>query len=74
MSIRALRRAVEGEAVGAPVIAPKSFADDFELVAAHYGLRELGEYEAAKSAARANLEEAIAMFAELANEIREGNV
>lgn len=57
-----------------PQIVPRQFADDFDLVAAHYGLKELGEYEAAKSAARANLEEAIAMFAELANEIREGNV
>jgi hypothetical protein len=45
---------------------PRKFRDDFELVAHHYRLRELGEYELAKQAARDDLETAIVTFARLA--------
>ncbi len=52
-------------------IVPKQFIDDFELVADHYNLKELGEYDQAKDAARSNLESAITTFAAIAKEIRE---
>lgn len=48
---------------------PPRFVDDFESVATHYNLRALGEYEAAKSAARADLDNAITTFSALAKEI-----
>lgn len=50
----------------------KKFADDFELVCKHYNLLQLGEYAEAKRAARADLENAIATYEALANEIRYG--
>lgn len=49
---------------------PRQFIADFELVAAHYNLRQLGEYETAKAAARTDLDNAIPTFAALASEIR----
>lgn len=51
---------------------PRQFRDDFELVAAHYGLEARGEYEAAKEAARADIDAAVVTFASLAAEIRGG--
>lgn len=48
----------------------KQFANDFELVAEHYGLNELGEYEEAKQAARHDLEVAQVSFAAMAHEIK----
>lgn len=48
--------------------APRQFVEDFELVAERYHLRELGEYELAKSAARADLEAAITTYRSLAQE------
>ena len=53
-----------------PAVVSQNFAADFELVASHYRLKECGEYEAAKAAARGDLEAAITTFASLANEIR----
>lgn len=41
---------------------------DFEAVAARYNLKELGEYDEAKQAARADLKAAIECFASLAKE------
>jgi hypothetical protein len=52
------------------VDAPKSFISDFELVAAQYDLKALGEYDAARNAARADLSNAITTYAALAEEIR----
>ncbi len=48
----------------------REFVADFELVAEHYKLRELGEYDLAKDAARRDMENAINTFSELAKEIR----
>jgi len=48
----------------------QQFVNNFELVADHYNLRALGQYETAKQAARADLDNAIQTFAEIANEIR----
>ena len=50
------------------VMASKQFVADFEAVALRYNLRELGEYETAKEAARRDLENAEACFAALAKE------
>lgn len=46
----------------------KQFADNFEAVAARYRLRELGEDETAKAAARRDLESAETCFAAMAND------
>lgn len=54
------------------LVAPQKFIDDFEAVATHYQLRESGEYESAKAAARADLDAAISTFSTLAEEIRSG--
>lgn len=51
-----------------PLVVPKQFADDFEAVAIRYNLRDLGEYETAKQAARQDLESAVVCFAALAGE------
>jgi len=48
----------------------KKFVSDFDLVAAHYRLEELGELEAAKQAAREDMANAIPCYAALAREIR----
>lgn len=48
----------------------RQFAADFETVATHYSLRELGEYETAKTAARRDIEAAQEAFAVIAAEIR----
>ena len=53
---------------GNRVTVSKQFVDDFEVVAARYNLRELGEYETAKEAARRDLENAETCFAALAKE------
>ena len=52
------------------VTVTKQFSDDFELVATHYKLKELGQYDEAKKAARADLDTAIVTFASLAQEVR----
>ena len=52
------------------IVVPAQFAGEFELVAAHYNLRECGEYDQAKDAARSDLENAQATYAALAEEIR----
>ncbi len=52
----------------ATVKASKQFVADFEAVATRYRLRELGEYEAAKAAARRDLENAEVCFAAMALE------
>lgn len=46
----------------------EKFLADFEAVAARYNLRELGEYEAAKEAARRDLENAEVCFSAMAGE------
>lgn len=52
------------------VAVPPRFVADFELVAAHYNLKALGEYEEAKQAARNDMDSAITCFARLAAEIK----
>lgn len=52
------------------VMVSKQFVADFELVAEHYRLRELGEYDDAKQAARQDLVAAAEAFAAMADEIR----
>ncbi len=47
----------------------KTFAANFEVVAAHYRLKELGEIEEAKNAAREDIENAEVCYALLAKEI-----
>ena len=49
---------------------PRSFKNDFELVATYYGIRSSGEYEQAKQAARNDLQNAITTFAAIAAEIQ----
>lgn len=49
-------------------IVPRQFHDDFEAVAERYNLRELGEYEEAKQAARNDLDNAIITFSKMAKE------
>lgn len=51
-----------------PVTVSQQFVDGFEAVAARYNLRELGEYEAAKEAARRDLENAEVCFSAMAGE------
>ncbi len=51
---------------GESVMANRTFVADFEAVAVRYNLRELGEYEAAKEAARRDLESAEVCFAAMA--------
>lgn len=53
---------------GNRVTVSKQFVADFEAVALRYNLRELGEYETAKQAARRDLENAEACFAAMAKE------
>ena len=50
------------------VMVNKQFVADFEAVASRYKLRELGEYELAKAAARRDLENAEVCFAVIAGE------
>lgn len=49
---------------------PIQFVADFELVAEHYQLREHGEYEQAKQAARDNLDNAITCYGAIAASLR----
>lgn len=67
---RAMLRDMLGAEIdaGKQVSVSKQFADDFEAVVLRYNLRELGEYEAAKEAARRDLENAEACFAAMAKE------
>lgn len=51
--------------------ATREFVSDFELVATHYQLRELGEYETAKQVARNDLDNAVPCFAAMAAHIRD---
>lgn len=53
------------------VTVTRKFADDFEAVADHYGLKHIGEYLIAKDAARSDLENAMPTYAALAEEIRQ---
>ena len=53
---------------GNRVTVSKQFVADFEAVALRYNLHELGEYEAAKEAARRDLENSEACFAAMAKE------
>lgn len=46
----------------------RKFVADFELVATRYNLRELGQYEEARAAARRDLESAEVCFAAMARE------
>ena len=64
-STRLWGRGMDG---GKNVMASKQFVADFEAVALRYNLRELGEYEAAKEAARRDLENAEVCFAAMARE------
>jgi hypothetical protein len=54
---------------GEQVMVSKQFAADFEAVARHYRLRELGEYDEAKEAARRGIEAAKVCFAAIAHDI-----
>lgn len=49
-------------------IVSQQFVDDFEAVASRYKLREFGEYELAKAAARRDLDAAEVCFAAIAGE------
>lgn len=51
-----------------PVTVTEQFAADFEAIATRYNLRELGEYDEAKAAARRDLENAEVCFAAMARE------
>lgn len=48
----------------------RQLVEDFEVVAEHYGLRELGEYDIAKGIARDDMNSAMVCFHDLANKIR----
>lgn len=52
-----------------PVAVPQQFVDDFEAVAARYNLRELGQYDEAKAAARRDMENAEVCFSVMAREV-----
>lgn len=49
--------------------ATREFVADFDLVAAHYRLEELGEMEEAKACARNDMANAIPCYAALAKEL-----
>lgn len=50
------------------VTVSQQFVNDFETVATRYNLRELGEYEKAKDAARRDIENAEICFSAMAKE------
>ena len=50
---------------------PPRFVADFELVATRYQLRECGEYDEAKEAARNDIDAAMTTFAALAGQVQE---
>ena len=52
------------------ITATREFADDFQLVAKHFKLSELGEIETAKQCARDDMSNAIVSYAAMAKEIR----
>lgn len=51
-------------------IASKQFVADFELVAEHYDLKALGEYDQVKQIARNDMVNAVPCFASMAAQIR----
>lgn len=51
-------------------VVPRQFIEDFETVAASYNLKETGEYEIAKQAARDDINSAMVCYHDMANEIR----
>lgn len=53
-----------------PIKVPRQFHADFDLVAAHYKFRMLGQYEEAREAARGDIESAITTYAAIAKEIQ----
>lgn len=84
----AARQAALAVANGAPLVdsttkASRRFVQDFGIVTAYYGMTPTivvdgeavanPEYEAARDAARADMDNAITTYAALAAEIREGN-
>jgi len=52
----------------------RQLVQDFDLVAEHYGLKELGEYDEARQAARNDIESAKICFAAMAAKIRQSNL
>lgn len=50
-------------------MASRQFVADFEAVATRYNLRECGEYDEAKAAARRDMENAEVCFAKMAGAI-----
>lgn len=54
---------------GETVKASKQFVANFEVVATRYKLRELGEHDEAKAAARRDMENAEVCFAKMAGAI-----
>lgn len=56
------------------VSVPKQFVADFECVAKHYKLEELGELADARAAVKRDTANAIITFARLAEAVRKGNV
>lgn len=53
-----------------PLSVPREFAENFEVVAEHFRLREMGEYDLAKRLAREDLDNAVPCYAALAGDIR----
>ena len=53
-----------------PIKVPRQFHTDFDLVAAHYKFRMLGQYEEARQAARGDIESAITAYTAIAKEIQ----
>lgn len=53
-------------------IVPKQFVDDFEKVAEHYQLKQLGEYDQAKQLARDDIEQAIICYSQIAKTLSKG--
>lgn len=55
------------------VSVPRVFVADFECVAKHYKLEELGELADAKAAVKRDTAAAIVTYARLADVVRKGN-
>lgn len=51
------------------IFVPRQFIDDFAIVAEHFDLKELGQYEEAKKAAKSDMQNAITSFRLLAEEL-----
>ena len=54
------------------VSVPRAFVADFECVAKHYKLEELGELADAKAAVKCDTASAIVTYARLADAVRKG--